>query len=425
MIKDFRSFITEALTLGKINGITDQHYSDRIEDRLENLKVIGLEGNDGKRVNVTPSDLSKITKFFRAALPKLANPTTGAVFKAADVPSNKVGLIRLAVTNVILPDGTRVKPIFDVYERKEGTSDVSRSGKYFWIFTIGSVAKTLKLYNVDGTNSHDRDFLINKSIAHLVNTTGTQKLIPTTVDREQLIKQHTVILNPANIPSINLDLSSQLSPADQLERFIKNNKLNSNDFGYMSFAPDRDQPIITAEPVPKQMNVTPNKTWIVEWNDKFKTWGAIPILKSKQIDGASGTEIHITVGKKWLHWLDWSKEELEKLGWSPEDLEKWIDMLSDKNIKATFNLPKDVNRIIKKGDIVSLAKENKDESFTIQVGKVTSIDTDSRSSEFPYVKTAGWDSTQYIGVLNAQDIFVEEGVRENIYILNFRNWLNS
>ncbi len=430
MIKDFKSFISEALTLGKIGNITDQHYSHRVEDRLENLNVIGLEGSDGKRINVPSSELSKITKFFRAILQQLADHRNGAVFKAAEVSPNKIGLIRLAVTNVILPDGTRAKPIFEVYERKEGNTNKMVQGKYFWIFTIGSIAKTLKLYDIDGTTSNGKEVLINKSIDHLLKNRENelQKLVAGStinpIDRSDLVKIHTVILNPAEIPSINLDLTSNLTPNDQIEKFIKDNELNTKEDVFIGNPIDGDT--LELEIVPKQMNITPNKTWVVEWNDKFKTWGAMPILKSKQTFGLSGNEIHITVGKKWLHWLDWEKEKLKELNWPAAELDTWLKTKFDKGIKATFNLPVNMNRIIKKGDIVSLAKENKTGNIVINIGKVTDIGTDARSSEFPYVKTAGWDSTKSISAQNAKNIFVEEGdVRENIYILNFSNWLNS
>lgn len=336
--------------------------------------------------------------------------------------------MRLAIPNVILSDGTRAKPIFEVYERYEGTVREMRTGKYFWIFTAGPNAKTVKLYNVDGQTPQGRDFVINKSIDHLLEKNKKKqgelermaRIFNFALDREALVKIHSVLLNPANIPPVTLDFTSNLSPSEQLEEFVKANTVVPHERIYL--APQTGEEREARFQVPKQMNLTPGKVWVVEWNKKFKTWGALPILKSKQINGLTGNEIEITVGKKWLHWLDWSKEELETLAWPKEDLEKWIDM----KFKATFNPQKNVNPIIKKGDPVSLAKELTNGDWLVNIGTVTDIATDSRSSEFPYVKTAGWDKSIIIDRDEAQNIFVDfREVRESIHVLNFRNWLNS
>jgi hypothetical protein len=404
VVKDFIGFINEALALAKNSaGVTNQHYSDRVEDRLAKLDVVGLEVKDGSRVEVSPSELAAITKFFRVALHQLANPETGSVFAAADVPSDRIGLVRLALPNVILSDGTRAKPIFEVYERKEGNTNKMVKGKYFWIFTVGSTAKTLKLYNVDGQTPQGRDFLINKSIDHLLREQERElermaRIFNFEVsDREDLVKIHRVLLNPANIPPVTLDFTSNLSPSEQLEEFVKANTVLPKEELKLIPQTGGEREILVK--VPKQMNVTPDKVWVVERNEKFETWGALPILKSKQINGPTGNEIEITVGKKWLHWL-------------PE---------------PKFNPPgTSSERIIKKGDTVSLAKELPNGDWLLNIGTVTDIATDSRSIEFPYVKTAGWDKSIIINRDVAQNIFVDfRGVRESVRVLNFRTWLNS
>jgi hypothetical protein len=404
VVKDFIGFINEALALAKNSaGVTDQHYSHRVEDRLAKLNIVGLEGNGGAQIKVSSSELADITKFFRGALHQLANPETGSVFAAADVPSDRIGLVRLALPNVILSDGTRAKPIFEVYERKEGNTNKMVQGKYFWIFTVGSSAKTLKLYNVDGQTPHGRDFLINKSIDHLLREKERElermsRLYNVPIsDREDLVKIHRVLLNPANIPPVTLDFTSNISPSEQLEEFVKANTVLPQEKIYL--IPQTGGEREALENVPKQMNVTPNKVWVVERNEKFETWGALPILKSKQINGPTGNEIEITLGKKWLHWL-------------PE---------------PKFNPPgTSSERIIKKGDTVSLAKELANGDWLLNIGTVTDIATDSRSSEFPYVKTAGWDKSIIINRDVAQNIFVDfRGVHESAHVLNFRNWLNS
>jgi hypothetical protein len=406
MIKDFNQFINEALTLAKnSSGIVDRHYLQRVEDRLLNLDVVGLETKDGDRVSVSTSEMLTITNFFRNTLSQLADPYTGSVFKAADIPANRIGLVRLAISNVILPDGTRVKPIFEVYERTEGDTVKKVQGKYFWIFTIGSDAKTLKLYNVDGQSPQEQMFVIDKSSDHLLKGKERElerlsRLFNIKIsDRTDLVKIHKVLLNPANIPPVTLDFTSNLSPSEQLEIFISENKIGPKVALRFGSLDNSDNSLLSIENIPKQMNVTPNKVWVVEWNEKFKEWGALPILRSKQIKGSTGNEIEITLGKKWLHWLD----------------------------QPIFNPPgSSSERIIKKGSNVSLAKEMANGNWLINIGKVTDIATDSRSSDFPYVKTSGWDRSLVIEADTAKNIFVDfREVRENLHILNFRDWLNS
>jgi len=404
VVKDFRGFINEALALAlEPSGLKSQHYLDRVDDRLANLEVVGLEGGDGRRVQISSAELSEITKFFRTALSQLADHETGSVFKAADVPPDKIGLVRLAVTNVILSDGASVKPIFEVYERNEGTTNKMVQGKYFWIFTVGSTAKTLKLYNTDGQTPQGRDFLIDKSIDHLRRKAEKElerisRLYNVSIsDREDLMNMHSIILNPANIQPVTLDFTSNLRSSEQLEEFVKANTIVPQE--RVQLIPPTGGERLVLENVPKQMNVTPDKVWVVEWNEKFKTWGALPILKSKQIKGATGNEIEITLGKKWLQWL-------------PE---------------PKFNPPgTSSERIIKKGDTISLAKELANDDWLVNTGTVTDIATDSRSSEFPYVKTEGWAESLIINKEDAKTIFVDfRGVRESVHVLTFRNWLNG
>jgi hypothetical protein len=404
MVKDFRGFINEALALAlEPSGLKSQHYPDQVKARLAKLDVVGLEGKGGAQIKASSSELAAITKFFRGALYQLANPETGSVFAAADIPNDRIGLIRLAVTNVILSDGTSVKPIFEVYEREEGNTNVMRKGKYFWILTVGPNAKTLKLYNTDGQTPQGRDFLIDKSIDHLRRKAEKElerisRLYNVSIsDREDLMNMHSIILNPANIQPVTLDFTSNLRSSEQLEEFVKANTIVPQE--RVQLIPPTGGERLVLENVPKQMNVTPDKVWVVERNEKFNTWGALPILKSKQIKGATGNEIEITLGKKWLHWL-------------PE---------------PKFNPPgTSSERIIKRGDNISLAKELANGDWLVNTGTVTDIATDSRSSEFPYVKTEGWNESIIINKDEAKKIFVDfRGVRESVHVLTFRNWLNS
>jgi hypothetical protein len=143
------------------------------------------------------------------------------------------------------------------------------------------------------------------------------------------------------------------------------------------------------------MNVTPDKVWLLEKNEKFNTWGALPILQSRQVNGPTGTEIQVKLGKKWLHWLE----------------------------KPVFNTPLQISRVIKKGDNITLAKQTGNGDWLVNTGLITDIATDSRSSEFPYVKTNGWDSSIIINKENAAKIFVDSRlVNESHRALSFSQW---
>jgi hypothetical protein len=138
---------------------------------------------------------------------------------------------------------------------------------------------------------------------------------------------------------------------------------------------------------------------LLERNEKFNTWGALPILQSRQIKGPSGNEIQIKLGKKWLHWLE----------------------------TPIFNTPLQIDRVIKKGDNITLAKEIGNGDWLVNTGLITDIAIDSRSSEFPYVKTNGWETSSVISRENAEKIFVDfRKTNESISpVLSFKQWTLS
>jgi hypothetical protein len=105
------------------------------------------------------------------------------------------------------------------------------------------------------------------------------------------------------------------------------------------------------------------------------------------------------LGKKWLHWLE----------------------------NPIFNTPLQIDRTLKKGDTLTLAKEIGNGDWLVNTGKVTDIATDSRSSEYPYVKTNGWDSSIIISKNDANKIFVDyRKTNENLLpVLDFEQWTLS
>ena len=399
MIKDFQSFINEAITLKREGG---EHYLERANTRLAMLEVVGFVNSKGDKIDATDSDISQTQQFFREALSNIADPNKSQVFSDTDIKPGYIGIIRLSKPKVTLTNGEEAMPVFRVYERTDRSTgkEVFRTGTCFWIFTIGSQVSTIKLYDVDGNKPSEKAYLINKSIEHMVSDRKAElarisRVFSIKLDsKEELEKRHSVILTPAGISIIHLNLSSGDS-RDQLDDFINKSTVSQQETFQLIPDPNRESSF-SLEAVPKQMNVTPDKVWLLERNEKFTTWGAMPILQSRQVTGPTGNEIQIKLGKKWLHWLE----------------------------KPVFNTPLQIDRVIKKGDKITLAKEISNGDWLVNSGTITDIATDSRSSEFPYVKTAGWDTSFIINREEASNIFVDSrNVNENLnQLLSFSEW---
>ena len=399
MIKDFQSFINEAITLKREGG---EHYLERVNTRLARLEVVGFVNSKGDKVEATDSDISQTQQFFREALSNIADPNKSQVFSDTDIKPGYIGIIRLGKPKVTLTNGEEAMPVFRVYERTDRSTgkEVFRTGTCVWIFTIGSQVSTIKLYDVDGNKPSEKAYLINKSIEHMVSDREAElarisRVFSIKLDsKEELEKRHSVILTPAGISIIHLNISSGDS-RDQLDDFINKSTVSQPETFQLIPDPNRESSF-SLEAVPKQMNVTPDKVWLLEKNERFTKWGAMPILQSRQVTGPIGNEIHIKLGKKWLHWLE----------------------------KPVFNTPLQIDRVIKKGDTITLAKEISNGDWLVNSGTITDIATDSRSSEFPYVKTAGWDTSFIINREEASNIFVDSrNVNENLnQLLSFSEW---
>jgi hypothetical protein len=403
LIKDFKSFISEAITVNRSTG--GGHYLERVDTRLANLKIIGFTDSSGKKIAVSEEELNSIQSFYRTALSKIANPEESKIFSDLEIKPGHIGIVRLGKPKVTLSSGEIVEPVFEVYERTDSSTGkpVLRTGKCFWLFTIGSQVSTIKLYNVDGNSQSEKQFLINKSIEHMTldreaELAKISRVFSIKLDSpEALAKRHTIVLTPAGVSIIGLNLNSESDINTQLDSFLSDS-LNRKEEKVMFIPNIDDDAGVNLEMVPKQMNITPGKVWLLEKNDKFNTWGALPIIQSKQVKGAVGNEIQIKVGKKWLHWLD----------------------------KPTFNTPIQIDRTIKKGDTITLGKELGNGDWIVNTGKVTDIATDSRSIEYPYVKTNGWDSTDIINRVDAEKIFNEyRENNESVYsLLDFNSFIN-
>ena len=405
MIKDFKSFVSEALILKREGG---DHYLERVKTRLANLKITEFTDSTGKKVSVSEEDRLTIQAFYRKALSSIADPEQSRIFSELDIKPGHIGIIRLGKPKVTLASGEIVEPIFKVYERTDKLTGepVLRSGKCFWLFTIGSQVSTIKLYNFDGNTASEKQKLVDKSIEHLVSDREAElakisRVFSVKLDsKEDLEKRHEIVVTPAGISIIGLNLASEKNINDQLEDFLRDSTRIREERVMMVPRQDAE---FTLESVPKQMNVTPDKVWLVEKNATFNTWGAMPIIGSTQIKGLSGNEIQIKVGKKWLH---------------------WFPLLKPPKAPA-FNTPIQIDRIIKKGDTISLGKELGNGDWIINTGVITDIATDSRSVD-PYVKTNGWDSTEVINKKDAAMIFKDyRETNESEYsILDFKSFIN-
>lgn len=405
MIKDFQSFINEAITLKREGGA---HYLERVNTRLSQLEIVGFINTKGDKIEVSNAETSQVQSFFREALANIADPNKSKIFSDTDIKPGHIGIIRLGKPKVTLDSGEVVEPVFKVYERTDSTTNkpVFRTGKCFWLFTIGSQVSTIKLYNVDGNTPSEKTFLINKSIEHMVADRQAElekisRVFSVKLDsKEALEKRHTIVLTPSGISIVSLNFKSGDAPAQQLTSFLKDSTTTQQEI--VQFIPDPNrESSVSLEMVPKQMNVTPNKVWLLEQKtvEGVDTWGAMPILQSKQVTGPYGSEIQIKLGKKWLHWFE----------------------------TPIFNTPLQIDRVIKKGDTVTLAKEIGNGNWLANTGVITDIATDLRSSEFPYVKTNGWASSIIIGRENAEKIFVDfRKTNESISpVLSFKQWTLS
>jgi hypothetical protein len=403
VIKDFRTFVNEALAIrSNTTGIKDTHFEERAKLRLKGLRIEKFVDSSGKKVEVDQRTKESATRFFQEAFFHLADPERSTIFEKTDVPFGTVGLIRMGKPTVILQDGRKVQPVFEVYERTDQGKKIMRTGQYFWIFTLGPTVRTIKLYNMDGSNQSERNTLIDKSIEHLkFNKEAELAKISRVLnirmeDPDDLRKKHKVVLKPAEIDQIVLDLGSPLSPVDQLGEFITGNTVVRQEQVYMS--PQSGTSDFQLETVPKQMNITPNRVWILERNEKHATWGAIPIEDSKLIKRGGENEIAIKVGKKWVHWIE----------------------------PPRFNPPVPSNeRFIRKGDTITLAKQLGSGEWLANTGTIREISIDPKSA-YPYAKTAGWDKSEIIPADLANTIFKDyRTTNENRFVMSFNEWCET
>jgi len=405
MIKSFDQFLTEALSLkGSDKGA---HFLERADQRLANLKVIGVQTGKSKTfVKLDEETTSQIEYFFRKTLSTLAEPAESVLFRETTIEPTKIGLVLMARPHVILPDGTKATPVFSVYERSDLDKTVTREGTNFWIVTIGTDVQTILLHNSDGRNSSQLDTIIDRSIKHLVSSREAELARLSRVSgidfslTSEIKSAHQVSTDVANRGLLRLDLSSPDDFRAQTREKIKEfTETPTTDIDTEFRSGDFDVRVEAS----KQMTVS-NRTWFMERNETFGVWGALPVLTSKLVKGITGNEIWLEVGDKWVYWL--------------------TTKLDGTAVEAAFNAPRPSNRrIIKKGDTVSLAKETGKGAYVINTGLVSEIALDSTKSNYPYFKTENWISNEAINAAQAADIFRrKEPIVEN-RALSFKDWL--
>jgi hypothetical protein len=405
MIKSFDQFLTEALSLKSSDK--GAHFLERADIRLAKLKVIGVQTGKSKTfVKLDEETTSQIEYFFRKTLSALAEPTESVLFRETTIEPTKIGLVLMARPQVILPDGTKATPVFSVYERSDQDKTITREGTNFWIVTIGTDVQTILLHNGDGRNSSQLDTIIDRSIKHLVSSREAELARLSRVSgidfslKSEIKSAHQVSTDVARRGLLSLDLSSpedfRKQTTDKIKEFTErviadiDTEFRSGDFDVRIEAS-------------KQMTVS-NRTWFMERNETFGVWGALPVLTSKLVKGITGNEIWLEVGDKWVYWLKNKPDGTVAT--------------------AAFNAPRPSNqRIIKKGDTVSLAKETGKGAYVINTGLVSEIAIDSTKSNYPYFKTENWISNETISAAQAADIFRrKEQVVEN-KALSFKDWL--
>ncbi len=397
MIKSFEQFLNEALSLKKSDK--GEHFLERVERRLANLKVIGARTeNSNSIVKLDKETAREIESFFRKTLTALADPKKSSLFKETTIDPAKIGLVLMARPQVILPDGTVSTPVFSVYERTTNGKQVDREGSYFWIMTVGSEVKTILLHPGDGRKPAQIEAILDRSINHLVSSREAELARLSRLSgidftlRSEIKSAHQVVTDTVGGRYLTLDLYGLDDPRKQAEdkvrEFTETRPTERTDFESGDFNIRLDQS--------KQMTVSP-RTWFMEKNKTFGAWGAMPILKSELVKGVTGNEIWLEVGDKWVYWF--------------------------KDIPPTFNAPRpSQQRIIKKGDTISIAKELANGEYVINTGTVSEIAIDSVKSKHPYFKTEKWISNEKIGAEEAANIFRrKEQVVENL-ALSFKDW---
>ena len=239
---------------------------------------------------------------------------------------------------------------------------------------------------------------MDRSISHLISSREAELARLSRLSgidftlRSEIKSAHQVVTDTVGGRYLKLDLYGLENPRkqaeDKVKEFTENRVAEPTDFESGGFNIRLDSS--------KQMTVSP-RTWFMEKNEKFGAWGALPVLKSELVKGLTGNEIWLEVGDKWVYWL--------------------------KDIPPTFNAPRpSQQRIIKKGDTVSLAKELANGSYVINTGIVSEIAMDSAKSKYPYFKTEDWISNEVIDAVQAANIFKrKEAMVENI-ALSFKDW---
>ena len=251
----------ESLKLKNDNSNEEHHYRDRRDLRIKNLNVNKVVRNGKLDNNISGDELSDIENFFRKVLYAVSDPDSGKLFDTVDVSHDKYGLIMLGKSSVILKDGSKVYPIFSVSDGKGNTS----SGLNFWIQTDGSNALTILVLDQDGETSTSKERLIGRALNHIKSNRldGLNRKLRhhrVGIDPAQLFK---IINNPISVKEITLNLKSGESVDDQADKLVSevlNPKLEPV---------VRELPNVELESIPGQMNLTPGRIWIMEFNAKF------------------------------------------------------------------------------------------------------------------------------------------------------------
>lgn len=401
MVKSFNDFIFEALSLKRSDR--GAHFKERVEQRLSNLKVVGVipDGSEST-VKIDKDTALKIEAFYRKTLTALADPNQGLIFRETEIGPTKIGLILMARPYVKMPDGTGAVPVFSVYERMARDKEIFREGSYFWMVTIGSEVATVLLHKHDGRRPDQRESLIDRSISHIISSREAELARLSRISgidfslKSEIKSSHEIITKTFGGNLLNLDLYSGENIETQAGRTIEQVSVKKEvQVGRLSDIMTDFE--LKVESAPKML-VSP-RAWFMERNEKFGVWGARPIVSSKLTKGVDGNAIEIEVGDKHVYWIP--------------------------NKEGVFNPPvPSSRRSIKKGDVVTLAKELGAGRFMINTGKVNEISIDSTASEYPYVKTDKWIANETVEPEEARLIFKRKGSLVENLVLGFKDWLS-
>ena len=387
MIYTFDKYILESLKFNTgtlADAGNEKHYRERHGQRLSELEVGKLIDEKGKAVKVEDSTNKDITKFFRNAYSAIADPN-GSLFDKTDIDIGRFGVVYLGEPSVILEDGTTVTPEFIV---PLGKDNKKIRGFHFYIQTSGETPLTILLQDVKPNSKENIDKLKRIAFNHIAT-----KRQADLARRERMAKQklnhETGIEVKSNPNNVVLDFTSELNIDDQLGNILERaRKEEVERITLANYTPPEPMPI-----VPRQMNVIPEKMWLLDYVESKKLWTAHRINGAKLIKG-DPNHIELQLSKKVLYYFESKPASTYKSGMNTID----------------------------PGQKINIAKQLPGGTWVKLSCTVQSLSIDPRNGNtnpFIMADEKGWTQT----ALNPEEHELDQIFSVKESVLNFNDWI--